>query len=344
MKILVIRRDNIGDLVLTTPLLASLRRAYPAAHIAALVNTYNQAVLAHCPDIDALHVYEKAKHQSGGRLAVWAIWWRTLKLVLALKCQRFDVIILAGSGYSRQAAKFARLVGGRKVIGYAPVQGPHVLDQVVMVDPALRHHAEVTHHLLGALSIDTPAGAATVVPDPAQVAAARQALTTLVDEGVVIGLHISARKPLQRWPAEAFVALMQALSVLLACRFVLFWSPGDEDHPAHPGDDRKAAHIVAAAAQHGLPLLPYPTRELPQLIGGLAVCDVLLCSDGGAMHLAAGLGKPMVTFFGNTDAAHWGPWHVPHRLLQPASQQVADISVAEAESALLSLLQEMASD
>ncbi|GHD71105.1 glycosyltransferase family 9 protein [Vogesella fluminis] len=339
MKILVIRRDNIGDLVLTTPLLASLRRAYPAAHIAALVNTYNQAVLAHCPDIDALHVYEKAKHLPGSKLAIW---WRTLKLVLALKRQRFDVVILAGNGYSRQAAKFARLVGARKIVGYAPAHGAHVLDHVVTADPARHHHAEVTHRLLGALGIDSAPGAACVLPAPAEAAAARQALAGLSGSGMVIGVHISARKPQQRWPAEAFVALMQALHARLACRFMLFWSPGDEDHPAHPGDDRKAARIVAAAAQYGLPLLPYPTGELPQLIGGLAVCDVLLCSDGGAMHLAAGLGKPMVTFFGNTDAVHWGPWHVPHRLLQPDSRQVADISVAEAESALLSLLQETA--
>src|SRR5262249_46468920 len=48
-RILVVRRDNIGDLVCATPLLAALRRQFPGAHIAALVNSYNAAVLAGNP-------------------------------------------------------------------------------------------------------------------------------------------------------------------------------------------------------------------------------------------------------------------------------------------------------
>ena len=62
-RILVVRRDNIGDLILTTPLLHALRRARPQAHIAALVNSYNAPVLDGNPDVDAVHVYDKAKHR-----------------------------------------------------------------------------------------------------------------------------------------------------------------------------------------------------------------------------------------------------------------------------------------
>src|SRR5262249_6206403 len=59
---LVIRRDNIGDLVCTTPLIAALRRRYPEAWIAALVNHYAAPVLDNNPDLDAVFSYEKAKH------------------------------------------------------------------------------------------------------------------------------------------------------------------------------------------------------------------------------------------------------------------------------------------
>ncbi len=59
MKILVIRRDNIGDLVCTTPMLSGLRRRFPGAHIAVLVNSYNAPVLAGNPDIDEVCVYRK---------------------------------------------------------------------------------------------------------------------------------------------------------------------------------------------------------------------------------------------------------------------------------------------
>ena len=66
MKILVIRRDNIGDLVCTTPLFAALRARYPQAHIAALVNSYNAAVLEGNRDVDAVYAYTKLKHRAPG--------------------------------------------------------------------------------------------------------------------------------------------------------------------------------------------------------------------------------------------------------------------------------------
>ena len=72
-----------------------------------------------------------------------------------------------------------------------------------------------------------------------------------------------------------------------------------------------------------------PTTTLRQLIAGISLCDQFICSDGGAMHIAAGLGKPLVCFFGDSSAEQWHPWGVPHVLLQPDSRDVADISVTE---------------
>ncbi len=119
-------------------------------------------------------------------------------------------------------------------------------------------------------------------------------------------------------------------------QFLLFWSPGDEHNPHHPGDDRKAAEIMEAVKD--LPVLAYPTEKLEELIGAISVCDAMICSDGGAMHVGAGLGKPIVCFFGNSDAAVWHPWGVPYELLQKESRNVADISAEEALQAFERLL------
>jgi ADP-heptose:LPS heptosyltransferase len=50
-------------------------------------------------------------------------------------------------------------------------------------------------------------------------------------------------------------------------------------------------------------------------------------SDGGAMHVAAALQKPLVCFFGNSDAARWHPWQCRHIILQPESRNVSDLTV-----------------
>lgn len=60
-------------------------------------------------------------------------------------------------------------------------------------------------------------------------------------------------------------------------------------------------------------------------------------ADGGAMHIAAGLGKPIVCLFGDSDAARWHPWQVPYVLLQKESREVSDISVEEVFGAIRDL-------
>jgi len=130
--------------------------------------------------------------------------------------------------------------------------------------------------------------------------------------------------------------LIKRLHAKHDCQFVLFWSPGDEKNRMHPGDDEAAASIVAATA--GLPVLPYATGRLETLIGGLSVCDVMICSDGGAMHAGAGLGLPIVCFFGNSVPGNWHPWGVPYELLHPATRNVKDIPVDEAEAAFERLM------
>ena len=116
---------------------------------------------------------------------------------------------------------------------------------------------------------------------------------------------------------------------------MLFWSPGPADNPQHPGDDEKASEVIEAT--RGLPVLPWPTHELGSLVAGIAACRSMIMSDGGAMHVAAALGRPIVCFFGKSGASRWRPWGVPHVLLQPASLEVADIGVEDALAACDSL-------
>jgi len=149
---------------------------------------------------------------------------------------------------------------------------------------------------------------------------------------------VSARKPSQRWPEARFAEAMRALHEDTGARVRLFWSPGAQDDPRHPGDDDKAARLVALAG--GVPVKAVRTTTLPALAKGLAACDAFVGADGGAMHVAAALGKPVVALFGDSDATLWRPWGVPQRVLQPASRDVADVSVEEVRAAFRDLARE----
>lgn len=319
MKILVIRRDNIGDLVCTTPLIRALRRQLPEARIEALATVYNKAVLHDNPDIDALHHYTKAKHRAEGE-SLLAIHGRRLATILKLRRQHFDLVLLPGRS-SASAMRFARWVAPHRIL----VQDDS--DQA-----AGQHEVEQCCHLLARMGLDYETPAPIVVPNKGEQTRIEAALGES-RPGPLIGLHISARKPSQRWSADRFATLARLLLQRHPdARFMLLWAPGSQDNPRHPGDDEKALAVQAAGA--GLPIHPVATHRLEELIAALSLCDALVCGDGGAMHLAAGLGKPIVALFGQSDAARWHPWGVPHVVLQKPSQDVADIDVDEVAEAL----------
>lgn len=332
-KILVIRRDNIGDLVCTTPMLQQLRAAKPQAKIDLLVNDYNAAVVACGQPMDQVFIYRKAKHKVEGE-SRWRIWLGTAALILRLRRARYDWVILAGATFSAQAWKFARLIAPQRVICYGNGTPLPAMAEVVDAAQSHGHHVERTARLLARMHIEGPIPATRILPEVAALAAVQQQLK-LPPARRTVAIHISARKPSQRWPEAMVVAFIRWLCLERGARVLLFWSPGPEDHPAHPGDDDKAARILQQLA--GLPVQGMATQVLSQLIAGLSLCDSMVCSDGGAMHLASALGKPLVCFFGQSDAEEWRPWNQPYRLLQPTSRDVSDISLAEAQQAFDSL-------
>jgi ADP-heptose:LPS heptosyltransferase len=333
MRILVVRRDNIGDLVCTTPLFSALRRRHPQAWIGALVNSYNAPVLERNPDIDEIVAYTKLKHLEAGQTAFGTMRARIASL-WKLRRMQLDCVVLATSDFMPRTARLARWLAPKNVAGFSDgsARAARALDlSIPIAEVQGRHEVERVFTLARLFGIDGAIPGLTVVPDPAEVAKARAAFG-----GPTVGLHISARRPAQRWPAERFAELVERLHGEHHARVALMWSPGPANHPTHPGDDEKAQQILARAGASAR-LVAYPTERLQQLIGALAACDAVICSDGGASHVAAALGKPMVCFFGDSPAERWRPWGVPVRLLQPGSRRVSDINVCEAAAAFASL-------
>jgi heptosyltransferase III len=308
-KILVVRRDNIGDLVCTTPLLTALRQQFPKAHIHALVNSYNAPVLAGHPAVDVVHMYTKLKHAASGRLGAATA---RLKLAWQLRQQAFDCAIVAPPGAKLDLLTRWALAGARMVEG-APIGEDKGL-----------HHVEEVFSLLAPLGIGgTP-------PALSVVARAKPA------GGTTLAIHISARKPSQRWPDDRYVELIQHTLANTDWQVRLFWSPGASDDPLHPGDDARAAAILSNIGSTTR-VTPVETHSLAELIDSLAACDIVFCSDGGAMHIAAALAKPIVCLFGQSNATRWRPWGVAHAVLQTESQNAADVPLSAAVDALTEL-------
>jgi heptosyltransferase-3 len=240
--------------------------------------------------------------------------------VAKLRRQKYDLAILPGGG-SASALRFAHWINAREVL---------IRDQQDEVAGA--HEVEQCCNLLKRMGLKYETPATRIVGNEQEVEIMRIRLAAALPFAPrrLIGLHISARKPSQRWPVELFAKLAKGLATE-GTAFLLLWAPGSADNPQHPGDDEKAARLLELGAE--LPIAPLPTQRLQELIAALSLCDTVICGDGGAMHVAAGLGKPIVCMFGQSNSKQWHPWGVPYELIQPQSKSVSDISVDQAISA-----------
>jgi len=311
-SILILRRDNIGDLVCTTPLIAALRAQLPGAWLGALVTSYNAEVLAGNPALDEVFVYEKLKHRSGSllshlrsRLGQWS----------RMRERKIDCVLVPAS--SPRTLKLARSLKAGRVLA-APV-----------AVPAAQHEVERSYELGRALGLRGHAGPLQLYPD----ARKRTELAAQLGPGPIVAIHISARRPAQRWPLDRYAALAARLAK--DTRVMLLWAPGGAGNPAHPGDDAAAAEVLRMAKNPAV--VPVATAELKTLIAALSLADRVVCPDGGAMHLAAALAKPVVALFGDSPVERWRPWGVAHRVVRPESRDLAGLPVEPVLEALAAL-------
>lgn len=286
-------------------------------------------------------VYQKPKHAGGPVSRLRALAQR-LELIIKLRAWKPDVTILAKSSYDRHGLNFARQIGAKNIIGFvsddlSQAKGP---PDICLATPEFTavHEVEAVNGLLKPLGIEDALGSLEVYPDANVVENLQKALHHAPQ---CIALHISAREPERQWGVDNFVALTKhVLETQPETLILLFWSPGKADDPHHPGDDEAAEQLVLAV--QGDRLVPMPTLNLTELIAALSVCDVFIGTDGGALHLAAGLNKPCVILFENSPAKlkHWYPWQVPSRVVHGQRQEVASIKLGGVFEAIASLQDE----
>ena len=336
-RILVVRKDNIGDVLCTTPALRALRCAFPQAHLAILVAEHCRAAVEWNPDLSEILTYTKAKHRHG--LLGLAALCNLMRVIRELRARRFDLAIVMGRPCSRSGAWLAYASRAVWRLGYAtPALQPFPFFVNLGCDPGAMtsHEVDGCLELLASIGIPGAGRALTLIPDPEAVVGILERLhmESVVDRGGLALVHISNRREASRWPLERFAQAADHLQERLGLTILLSWSPGDESNPLFPGDDGKAEKV--ARCMRARPVL-LRTPELRELIAALSLCDFVLSTDGGLMHMAAALEIPQVVLFGKTGPAQWAP--VSDRAVWLRRDGRADrISVEEVVSAAAGVL------
>jgi ADP-heptose:LPS heptosyltransferase len=312
-KILLIRRDNIGDLICTTPAIRAVRLAHPGAKIGLFVNSYNAEIAASIPGVDEVYVYKKEKHYPGrSRLSVWA---ENLRVIRRVRAERYNVSV-SGGLYSRTTARYSFYLGAERRIGYVR---PGAGRSWAYTEP-MPHGRPDVHEVLRTFELVQPLGAASE-PGPMvlgfselEAARCRDAMLAQFGPGrpPVLAVALSARIPRNRWGADRFGDLIERAMAELGQRVMILWAPGAADDPVFPGDDALAGQLTD---RFGDGILAYRTRSLTELIAALAASDAVVTLDTGSLHMAAALQKPTLALMTEVKQPTWYPWMTRSRVV-----------------------------
>lgn len=337
MKILVIKRDKIGDLLLTTPMLAHLRQSLPQAEVHVLANDYNAWVIAGNTDVDRVWVYRRVR--TGNRVnaaAALGILWQNIQLRRA----SFDVAIVANGSPSPRAIERGVSVGAKRVIAYVDATCPTRGVADALQAPAREHETQRLLNLLSPLGIASPV--APIFPryalPPAQQVFAE---AWLANEGLRIGgymvLGLGARRAKKQPSTEQILAWSAHWKNAWGLDTVFMWTPGKSDNPLYPGDDAVAQPVLDAR----VPFI-HPFRgALAPALGLIWNAKSSVFPDSGLMHFAAASPGGVLGLFAETDVSphpqQWGP-RGPRAGYLDAASSVAELGQAEVMGTLSKLI------
>jgi ADP-heptose:LPS heptosyltransferase len=314
MKILLIRRDNIGDMICTLPLISALSNLGEHTEIDVLTNSYVSPILSKIAHIRRVFHYQKLKHGGPNKLRICI---QSVRSYFSVRAVFYDYIIC----FSSRDLALSLLLRGKNRITYVKAARGLIGSFGVTKVP---WHAE-SHEVIRAWSLGGPLGLNVDSPPMKTPQLApfypKASSSTLSDR---IAIQLSARKIGQRWPTEKYLELISRLSASGYALSVL-WAPGSGSNRFHPGDDDKARYL---ASRINSPKVNFVrTLELASLVAELQRCQFMISPDGGAAHIAAALDLRSVILFGNSDPAHWAPWNDGNIILTGAAGRVDTISV-----------------
>jgi lipopolysaccharide heptosyltransferase II len=310
-RILVLRLDLIGDLVLSLTLVRVLKRSYPEAKIDLVALPSSATIAKADPDLATIIPYDPNVWRRPKALVSLKHWRDAIRLLRQLRGRKYD---LAVSVFGPWAGLLALLSGAPRRVGFGEESYPGF-----MTDSVKGRHwrrGDHQHEVDYCLKLASAAGAQTTeddrVPHLAVDPQAREEVAQLLEQvGLqtakpLIACHVSSHNgQSKRWPLPYWATLLDRLIREDGASIVLTGAPNDIPF----------IEAMTARMQEKAVVLAGKT-SLPQLAALFERCDLLISGDSGPMHIAAAVGSPLIAIHGPTDPAMSGPVSPRARVLR----------------------------
>jgi heptosyltransferase-3 len=288
-RILIIRRNRMGDMIYTLPLFHALRRHYPNAHLAVACDPAGEPIARACVVIDEVIVLQAGLNR-----------WTSL-IRHATRLQNYDWALAAKGGFDRRLAALTRLTNAAIRIGFEPKSGEgycYFTHPVALASaPHQEHQIETLLRLLAPLDVPAPAFnldtlKLTLPETSRQYAATILAAPPFAPNPSFVLLNISCNRPV-KFRTEDYATLVLKIVRETSLAIGIVSAP----------EDRAAAQSLATSFSTER-VATVPTPGPLDLAALLERAQAFITPEGGAAHLSSATQTPTVVLW----AGHYGKW------------------------------------
>ncbi len=328
-RVLAVRLDNLGDVVMVTPALRALRAALPVgARLDLLASPAGAALAPLLEGVDEVHALSALWQDADGRLPLDP----ARELAVVERLRGYDaVVVFTSFAQSPWPVAYAAYLAGVPVrVGVSKEFGGGVLTHRLVAPPDSQHQSDRALALLASVGVpDRGRHLSLTVPADAHDRAAEVRRDTGLPDRYAV-LAPGASCPSRRYDPARFAEAARGLGMAVAV-------VGTE----------KERELVDAVTGPGVVGLA-GRLDVPALAALLAGARVALTNNSGGMHLADAVGTPVVALFAGTeDESQFAPRTVPARLLRvptpcapcrsfvcPYAHECLDVAPAEVAAAV----------
>ncbi len=288
-RILIVRTDRLGDVLLSTPAIKALRDNYPHAYIAMMVSTYAKEIVEDNPYLDEVILCDNKN------------WFSSIWLAIKLRKRKFDLALILHP--TNRVHLITYLSGIPRRVGFDRKFSFLLTDRIKHKKQlGEKHEMEYSLDILRYIGIE-PQDRNLLMPIKPQAEARVRELfqaSGIKDNEPLLAIHPAASCPSKIWPGERFAEVADALAQKYGFKVLLV---------AGIKDCKIAEEIYSALKCPAINLAG--KTSVSELASVLKRVKLFISCDSGPVHIASALGVPVVAIFGRNQKGlspqRWGP-------------------------------------
>ncbi len=275
-KILVVKLDHIGDMVLSTPVYHNLKLQFPSAELHVLANSIAGELLSYNPYVDRIINYDSKFHTPLKYKGLI----NDIKLLIKLKKERYDLIVDLRGNFLSLALALLKGSRYRADFGTNSIMTRKKLGSVHKLNRGL--------DILRSAGIATPVNMPEIYISDKEEAYIKELFGKYnLTKNLKVVFSAGAAWPPRRWPVENFIKLGKSLCNDYQAKILLIGSR----------DELKLNKIITRSLD-GCAINLAGSLNLLQLAALLKHVNLMVSNDSGPAHIAAAMGLPLVVLFG----------------------------------------------